>query len=177
MLAVTPDRLGSIQRASRALLVFFIFVTVISLWATLNNVVHPYPAGTRTLAGVTFQGSAITGKVHGLWLTELLLGAVLTLKILYHLIRLMILYSRRELFTAASVAHTRHIGFTYAGGLALWLIVLIGAAPEILATQEQWLNIMPSFPGGAILGCCAFLFASRVLDEGRELREEQDLVV
>ncbi len=36
---------------------------------------------------------------------------------------------------------------------------------------------MPSFPGGSILGACLFLYASRIMDEGRKLREEQDLVV
>ena len=55
--------------------------------------------------------------------------------------------------------------------------MLIGAAPEIAAAQDQWTNILPSFPGGALIGACLFLFASRIVNEGRELREEQDLVV
>ena len=108
---------------------------------------------------------------------QLVLGAALTLKILYHFIRLMMLYAREKIFTAQSVAHIRQVGLTYACGLAVWLVVLIGAAPEIAAAQDQWLNIMPSFPGGAIVGACLFLFASRIMDEGRKLREEQDLVV
>lgn len=177
MLAMTADRLSAIQRASRALLVFFIFISVISLWGTLNNIVHPFPPGTRTLAGVVFEGTAITDKIHALYLVQLVLGAALTLKILYHFIRLMMLYAREKIFTAQSVAHIRQVGLTYACGLAVWLVVLIGAAPEIAAAQDQWLNIMPSFPGGAIVGACLFLFASRIMDEGRKLREEQDLVV
>jgi hypothetical protein len=36
---------------------------------------------------------------------------------------------------------------------------------------------MPSFPGGAIISSCVFLFAGRIMNEGRELRDEQDLVV
>jgi len=177
MLAMTADRLSSIQRASRALLVFFIFISVISLWGTLNSVVHPFPADTRTLAGVAFQGAAITGKIHGLWLMELLLGAALTLKILYHLIRLMMQFYKGKIFTAQSVAHIRQVGLTYACALVIWLVVLIGVAPEIAAAQDQWLNILPSFPGGALVGACLFLFASRIVNEGRELRDEQDLVV
>jgi len=176
-MAMTADRLSSIQRASRALLIFFIFMTVISIWGTLNNVVHPFPADSRVLAGVVFQGAAITDKVHNLWLAQLLLGAALGLKVLYHLIRLMVLFIKDQLFTAQSVSQIRQVGITYACGMAIWLIVLIGAAPEISAAQEQWTSVMPSFPGGALMGACLFLFASRIMDEGRKLREDQDLVV
>ena len=177
MLAMTPDRLSAIQRASRALLVFFIFMSVISLWSTLNNIVHPFPPGTRTLAGVVFEGAAITEKIHSLYVVQMVLGAALTLKILYHFIRLMMLYSRGKLFTAESVAQIRQVGLTFACALVIWLIVLIGAAPEIAAAQDQWTNIMLSFPGGALMSSIFFLFAARLTNEARELREEQDLVV
>jgi hypothetical protein len=176
MLAMTADRLGSIQRASRALLVFFIFMSVIFLWSTLAGIAHPFPADSRTLAGVVFTGAAVTDKIHNLWLLQMLLGAALSLKTLYHFIRLMLLYSKGQLFTTQSVAQIRQVGLTFACGILIWLIVLIGAAPEI-AAQDQLLSIMPSFPGGSILGACLFLFASRIMDEGRKLREEQDLVV
>lgn len=177
MLAITANRLSTIQRASRALLVFFIFMSVISLWATLNNIVHPYPPNTRTLAGVLFEGAAITGKIDTLWLIQMVLSAALSLKILYHLIRLMVQYSKGNVFTAQNVAQIRQVGLTYAGAVAVWLIVLIGAAPEIAAAQDQWMKIMPSFPGGALLSACMFLFASRIMNEGRELRDDQELVV
>jgi xanthine/uracil permease len=87
------------------------------------------------------------------------------------------LYAKGRIFTAQSVAQIRQVGLTFAFGLAIWLLVLFAAWPEISAAQDQWLNIMPSFPGGAIVGACLFLFASRIMDEGRKLREEQDLVV
>jgi hypothetical protein len=177
MLTVNPSRLGSIQRASRALLVLFIFISVISLWGTYAVIAHPNPPDTRTLAGVEFHGEAVTAKIQGLWLAQMLLGAAVSLKILYHLIRLMVLYARGQLFTASSVAHLRQIGITYAAAVGVWLVPLIGAAPEIAAAQEQWVNILPSCPGGAIVGACLFLFASYLMDEGRKLREEQDLVV
>ena len=177
MLTMTANRMSAIRRASRALLVFFIFMSVISLWGTLNSLVHPFPPDTRSLAGVAFHGAAITGKIQGLWLMDTLLGTTLTLKILYHFIRLMTQYSRGQIFTTQSVAQMRQVGLTFACGLLVWLVVLIGAAPEISAAQGQWLNVLPSFPGGALMGACLFLFASRILNEGRELREEQDLVV
>jgi hypothetical protein len=177
MLTVNPSKLGSIQRASRALLVFFIFISVISLWGTYAGIAHPNPADTRTLAGVEFHGEAVTAKIQGLWLAQMLLGAAVSLMILYHLIRLMVSYARGQLFTSSSVAHLRKIGITYAAAVAVWLVPLIGAASEIAAAQEQWVNILPSCPAGAILAACFFLFASHLMDEGRKLREEQDLVV
>jgi hypothetical protein len=177
MLAMTAERQNTIQRASRALLVFFIFMSVISVWSTLANVAHSSAADSRVLAGIVFQGSAITDKIQGLWLTQMLLAAALGLKILYHLIRLMVLHVRGKVFTAQNVAQIRQIGVTYAFAIGIWLIGLIGAAPEIAAAQDQWLRIMPSFPGAELMSACLFLFASRIIDEGRELREEQDLVV
>jgi hypothetical protein len=177
MLAINAKRSSAIRRASRALLVFFIFMSVISLLGTLNNIVHPFPADSRVLAGIAFQGIAITSKVHSLWLVQMVLGAALNLKILYHLIKLMVAYTKGKVFTAQNVAQIRQVGLTYACVLAVWAFVLIGAAPEITAAQDQWVKIMPSFPSGALMSACLFLFASRIMNEGRELRDEQDLVV
>lgn len=89
----------------------------------------------------------------------------------------MMLYFKGKVFTAQNVVQIRQVGLTYACAPAVWLVVLIGAAPEIAAAQDQWLQIMPSFPGGALIAACFFLFASGIIDEGRELRDEQDLVV
>jgi hypothetical protein len=177
MFAITADRLIAIQRASRWLLGFFVFVSVISVWATLNDIAHPFPPGTRTLAGIVFQGIAITGKIHVLWLLQVVLTAALNLKILYHFIRLTGLFSKGTLFTAQNVAQIRQVGLTFVCFPAVWLVVLIGAAPEIAAAQDQWVKIMQSFPGGAVMGALVFLFVSRLMNEARELRDEQDLVV
>jgi len=176
-MAITANRSRAIQRASRALVVFFIFMSVISVLGTLNHMTVSFPPGTRTLAGVMFQGAAVTGKIQILWLVQLVSGAALNLKILYHLIRLMVSFSKGNVFTAQNVAQIHRVGLTYACAPALWLIVLIGAFPEIAAAQDQWVKIMPSFPGEALMSGCIFLFASRIMNEGRELREEQDLVV
>jgi hypothetical protein len=176
-MTITANRSKAIQHASRALLVFSIFMSVISLLGMLNRMTVPFPPGTRAVAGVVFQGAAITGKIQILWLVQLVLGAALTLKILYHLLRLMMLYSKGKVFTAQNVAQIRRVGLTYACAPAVWLIVLTGAWPEIAAAHDQWVKIMPSFPGGAVISSCVFLFASRIMNEGRDLRDEQDLVV
>ena len=106
-----------------------------------------------------------------------MLGAALSLKILYHFIRLLLLFSKGKLFTAQNVAQIRQVGLTLFCAVPLWFIVLIGAGPEIAAAEDQWLKIMPSFPGGALMGGIFFLFATRLMNEARELRDEQDLVV
>ena len=177
MLAITAKRLSEIQRASRALRAFFIFLCVFFVIGTLNNITHPFPQGGRTLAGVVFQGTAVTGKIQILWLALIVLGAALSLKVIYHFIRLMGLFSKGKLFAAQSVAQTRQIGLTMLCVPAVWLIVLIGAVPEIAAAHDQWVKIMQSFPVGALLGGGIVLFASRIMNEGRELRDEQDLVI
>jgi len=176
-MATTANQSKAIERASRALIVVFIFMSVISLLGMLNRITVPFPPGTRTLVGVVFQGAAITGKIQILWLLQVVLGAALSLKVLYHLIRLLVLYSKGKVFTVQNVAQIRRAGLTYACAPAVWLIVLIGAWSEIAAAQDQWVKIMPSFPGGALIGSCILLFASRIMNEGRELRDEHDLVV
>jgi DUF2975 family protein len=177
MLALTTNRLVAIRRASRSLRIFFIFLAAVLVLGTLNKITQPFPPGTRTLAGIVFQGATITGKIQILWLVQTVLGTLLNLKILYHFIRLLGMFAQGKLFTAQNVAQLRQIGLTLMGALVVWLIVLIGARPEIVAAHEQWVKIVPYFPGGAALAGAIFLFAARIMNEGRELREEQDLVV
>ena len=177
MLTLTANRVAAIQRASRALRIFFIFLAVVLVLGTLNKITQPLPPGTRTLAGVLLQGATITVKIQILWLVQTVLGALLNLKILYHFIRLLGMFTQGKLFTVQNVAQLRQIGLTAMCALVVWLIALIGAWPEIVATQDRWMKIVPSFPGGLILTGAVFLFAARIMNEGRELREEQDLVV
>src|ERR1700733_3415047 len=126
MLAITANRLSSIRRSSRALLGFFILLSILFVIGTLNKMEHPFPPGARALAGIVFQGTALTGKIRILWLAQMVLGAGLSLKILYHFIRLLALFSKGELFTARNVAQIRQIGLTLTCAPAIWLVALIG---------------------------------------------------
>ncbi len=177
MLAMTPQRLALIRRASRWLQFLFVFLSLFFLVNRLSTLLNPSPSDLRTLDGVVFQGTAITGRIQILWLAQVALGAALSLKVLYHLIRLLGLYANGKLFTAHNVAQLRQIGITFAFAPVVWLVGLIGAWPEIAAAQDQWLKIMPTFPGGALIAGCIFLYGSRIVNEGRELRDEQDLVI
>ena len=124
-----------------------------------------------------FFGAAVTGKIQWLWLLQIVLSNAIKLKLFYHLIRLLGLYSEGKLFTTQTVAQIRQLGVTVMFAPAVWLIVLIGAAPQIVAAQDRWVNTMSSFPGGALMNGGVLLFVSWIMNEARELRDEQDLVV
>jgi hypothetical protein len=171
------NRLRTIQRASRWLQALLILVTILFVINKINTLMAPTPPDTWTLAGVVFHGTAVTDKIRILWATQLVLGMALSLKVLYHQVRLLGLLSKGELFTEKQVAQVRQIGLTLAFALVIWLAVVVGALPEIVAAQDQWTRVMPSFPGEAIIGSCIFMFAARIMNEGRELRDEHDLVI
>jgi hypothetical protein len=177
MLTITADKLSAIQRASRGLRGLLMFLLVIVVLGVLTNLTHPQPQGVKVLAGVEFRGAAITGKIQLLWVLQTVLCVAVDLKLFYHLIRLLGLYSEGKLFAAQNVAQIRQLGVTFMLLPALWLIVLIGAAPEIVAAQDQGLKIMSSFPGGALMNGGILVFVSWIIDQARELRDEQDLVV
>jgi hypothetical protein len=177
MMAMTANKLSAIQRSSRGLRALFTFLCVMVVLGMLSNLTHPQPQSAKTLAGVEFAGASITGKIQLLWLLQIVLRTAISLKLFYHVIRLLGLYSEGKLFTGQNVAQIRQLCLTFMFTPAVWLIVLIGAAPEIWAAQDQWVKIMSSFPGGAPMNGGILLFVSSIMNEGRELRDEQDLVI
>ena len=176
MFAITANRLSTIQRVSRSLQFFFIIMAVFAGIGPLITLTHPQPQEVE-LVGIVFSGPSITDKIHALWIVQNLLSAALSVAFLYYLVRLMGLYSAGKLFTAHNVTRIRQLGITSICALLVWLVVLVGAAPEVAAAQNDWVKIMPTFPMGSLIFGAILLFASRIVNEGRELREEQDLVV
>ena len=177
MKAINGNRMNTIQRTSRTLRAFLILLAILLAMGLITRWIHPIAHEVKTIAGVAFEGDALTGKIQTLWLVQMLLAAAVNLKVVYHLVKLLGLYSNGELFTAANVAQIRQLGVTMMSGLAVWLIGLIGAGPEILAAQDQWVKIMPSFPAGALINGGILVYVSWIMNEGRLLRDEQDLVV
>lgn len=171
------NRVRTIQRASRWLQALLILLTILFVIQRLNTLMQPYPPDSRTLVGVVFHGAAITHKIQILWVVQLVSGMALYLKVLYHHLILLRLLSKGELFTQKQVAQLRQIGFTLAFAPAIWLMVLIGAWPEVAAAQDQWTQIVTTLPGTAIIGSCVYMFAGRLMNESRELRDEQNLVI
>jgi len=178
MPAIDPARLRKIQRASRELRLLFIVLFVLVVLGALTKLARPNPHGAKVVvAGIIFQGASLTGKIHMLWVVQHVLGVAIGLWIFYHLLRLLGLYSQGRIFTAQNVAFIRRIGLSLFCFPLVWLVGLIGAAPEIAAAQTQWTQILPSFPFNALIEGAVILFAGWIMNEGRELREEQDLVV
>ena len=105
-------RLHTIQRASRWLQALLILLAVLFVINRINVLMQPVPADTRTLVGVVLHSGTITGKIQILWIAQLALAATLTLKVTYHLTRLLGLFSRGELFTAQQVAQVRQVAIS-----------------------------------------------------------------
>ena len=178
MPAIDPARMRKVRRASRELRLLFIVLLVFIVLGALTRLTHPNPLGTKiVLAGIVFQGATLTDKIHVLRIVQLVLGAAVGLSIFYNLIRLLGLYSQGRLFTAQNVAYIRGLRLSVFCIPLVWLVGLIGAATDIAAAQNQWQHILPSFPFNALIDGAVILFAGWIMNEGRELREEQDLVV
>ncbi len=177
MMTRAANKLAAIQRASRGLRGLFILLLAMVALGVLGDLTHTHAQGAKVLAGVEFPGAAVTGKIQLLWVLQLVLHAAIYLKLCYHVIRLLGLYSQGRLFGAQNVAQIHQLALTLVWMPVIWLMVLIGAAPEIVAAQEQWPKIMASFPSGALIDGGMMLFVSWIMDQARELRDEQDLVV
>lgn len=178
MPVIDPTRLRRIQRASRELRTLFIVLFVLSVLGTAITLTHPRAQAAKVvLAGIVFQGASLTGKLHVLSLAQHVLGTVIYLVAFYHLIRLLGLYAQGRLFTTQNVVHIRRLGLSFMCFALVWLVGLIGAAPQIAAAQDQWSRILPSFPFSSLINGGVILFAGWIMNEGRELREEQDLVI
>jgi len=177
MLAITADRSRKIQRAARSLRWFFILLSVLLVVGTINQMQHPFPPDSRIVSGVVFHGASITRKIEIVWLVQTILGVAINLKVLYHIIRMLWLYSGGKLFTAQNVSQARQLAFTLMGAPVLWAGVLIAAWQEISAAQDQWTQIIKTFPGAAVIGAGLIQLAGYIVSEARDLRDEQDLVV
>ena len=177
MLAITPNRANEIQRASRALLVFFIFMAVITLWGTLATVVHPFPPGTRTLAGIEFQIATITSKIEILWYVQLVLGTVLESQDSLSLHQTAdVVLQRPAVHRSERRAHPPgRPDFLLCDSALAHRADLRRAGDCSRAGSMDEDHVF--LPGGSLMGGIFFLFATRLMSEARELRDEQDLVV
>jgi hypothetical protein len=176
MPALNANRLRQIQRTARSLRRLFIFIAILLVMGVLVTLTHPMPTDLKLVSGVAFQGAAVTRKIQILWIVQTVLVAAINLKAAYHLIRLLGLYAEGKLFTAQNVSQIRQLALTLMCAVVVWGIVLIGAIPEI-GDQQQWVFVMRSFPLGTIVNGAVILFAGWIMNEGRELRDEQDLVI
>lgn len=86
------------------------------------------------------------------------------------------LYSKGELFTAKIVHYIRRVGYAY------FLVALAGFISRIISIHFPTANLQISFWRSTDLPTSLFpgfliLFIAWIMDEGRKIREEQELIV
>ena len=172
----STTRLREVQRVSRTLRAFFILTFVLTVLGLLAALFGPEPRPIE-LVGSVFAPELVTAKLRFVWFTKTVLRAAVALKAFYHLIRLFGLYADGRIFTARNVGQIRQLGVTLLLLPALWVLVLLAVVPEIAATDNGWLNLLPSFPMTAGLGGGIVIMLAWIMDVGRDLRDEHELVI
>jgi len=177
----TP-KLQEVKRVSRLLRGFFRFLfamTIVSLLVVIASTLMLPNDGAFfvELAGIRFSGETLTGSVRALATIAASLGLGLSLKAFYHLIRLFGLYAAGQIFTSANVRELRQIGITLMLYALIWVFEFASALPAITSSVDQWAQVVSSFPMLALVCGAIVILVSWIMDVGRELREDQDLVV
>jgi hypothetical protein len=189
-LIMTPETAAKLQKVKkysaslRNLFTFFFalgilgwFVRTLMTWSDAK----PHEPGVIQIAHLVFTGDPVPTDVRVLAYVYFTLSLAIALKIWFHLIKLFALYAEGKIFSAENVQQIRQVGYTVLISPALWLLSLF--IPLFVAADGMSITTSPNLPlniGGVfqqiILGTIVII-VSWIMDVGRELREEQDLVV
>jgi hypothetical protein len=184
----TAEKLKQVQRYSTSLQRLFKFLFALGAIAVVIAALliltgaEPFDANVR-IGSAVYSGDSISGTIRVIAIVGLALGAGIALKLNFHLIKLFGLYAQGDIFTADNVRQIRQIGITVLLIPALWLLgviapLLVGvAAYEAGSTTTTFMMILPSTPFDEVIAGTIIIVISWIMDVGRELREEQDLVV
>jgi hypothetical protein len=188
MTAETAAKLEKVKKYSaslRNLFTFFFalgilgwFVRTLMTWSDAK----PHEPSVVQIAHLVFTGDPVPTDVRVLAYVYFTLGLAISLKITFHLIKLFALYAEGKIFSAENVQQIRQVGFTMLIAPALWLLSML--IPLFVSADGMSVTTSPSAGllnvGGVfnqiILGTIVIVIAW-IMDVGRELREEQDLVV
>lgn len=171
-----PAKLEDVQRVSKSLRYFFMFAAALTVLGLFAAIFGP-EARTIELAGTVFPPESATVKIEIVWLARTVLGAAIYLKAFFHLIKLFGLYAEGRIFTLDNVRQIRQLGITMLLLPAVWILVLLAVLPEVAGAENGLIRIMPSFPMLAGLGGGIVLLIAWIMDVGREMRDEQELVI
>jgi hypothetical protein len=188
MAADTAARLQKVKKYSaslRNLFVFFFVLSILGWFARLRLAwTGPKPGehDVVEIAHLVFTGDPVPAEVRVIAYVYFTLVLAISLKIFFHLIKLFALYAQGKIFSAENVHQIRQVGYTILISPALWLLSLL--IPLFVASDGMSITTSPSAGllnvGGVFsqifLGTI-ILVVSWIMDVGRELREEQDLVV
>jgi hypothetical protein len=184
----TAEKLKQVQRYSTSLQRLFKFLFALGAIAVVIAALliltgaEPFDANVR-IGSAVYSGDSISGTIRAMVIVGLALRAGIALKLYFHLIKLFRLYAQGDIFTADNVRQIRQIGITVLLIPALWLLgviapLLVGvAAYEAGSTTTTFMMILPSTPFDEVIAGTIIIVISWIMDVGRELREEQDLVV
>jgi hypothetical protein len=176
------QKLEKVQKYSVSLKrLFRFFFVVVALAAVVQTILmftgaEPYDTTVR-IGPIEYRGGSIPLEIRAIAWLGTTLGSVVLLKLHFHLIKLFGLYSDGKLFDRENVHQFRQIGITILLFPALWVLGVIVAS--FLPTQDLSRTLISSGqdPFNDLLVGAVIVVVAWVMDVGRELREEQDLVV
>lgn len=180
MAAQAAEKLKKVQRYSTSLRRLFRFLFVLTALALLVETyltlmgVEPFRAGVR-IGSTQYSGDAVSATVRAIAYAQFVLSSLLVLKLNFHLAKLFGLYANAQIFSAANVKEIRQIGVTVLLFPALWLLSLL--VPALLPAEGTSQTIVGGMPFMQIIVGTVVIVVSWIMDVGRELREEQELVV
>ena len=187
MAADPAAKLQKVKKYSASLRNLFGFFFVLSILGWLARMrlawTGPKPGEPDVveIAHLVFTGDPVPADVRVIGYIYFTLVLAISLKIFFHLIKLFALYAKGKIFSAENVHQIRQAGYTILISPVLWLLSLL--IPLFVATDGMSIATSPNLAlnvGGVfnevILGT-VILVVSWIMDVGRELREEQDLVV
>ena len=137
---------------------------------------EPYDSSVR-IGHTEYRSDAIPLAVRVVAWIGSTLGWALLLKLNFHLIRLFGLYADGTLFNRENVYQIRQIGITVLLFPALWVLGIF--APGFLPAEGVTRTFVESSqdPFTQLIVGAIIVVVAWIMDVGRELREEQDLVV
>ena len=187
MTTETAAKLQKVKKYSTSLRNLFTFFFSLGILGWLVRTImtwsdaKPHEPSAVQIAHLVFTGDPVPTDIRVLAYVYSTLALAISLKIFFHLIKLFALYAQGKIFGAENVHQIRQVGFTILIAPVLWLLTLL--IPLFVAADGMSITTSPNTAlnfGGVfnqiILGTI-ILVVSWIMDVGRELREEQDLVV
>jgi hypothetical protein len=181
----TETRLKQVQRygtALRRLSKVLFAAAAFAVGAVVLLLLFGNSSDTLFLFGtIEYRADTIPAGARAFIILGFVWGAALLLKLLFHLIRLFDLYADGKIFTVENVRQLRLIGITLFLFLSLWVLELVAqfVVPEVVVQDSAatTTSINLNIPFSVIIVGTVIVFFSWIMDVGRELREDQDLVV
>ena len=185
MTTETAAKLQKVKKYSASLRDLFKFFFVIGLvgWAVLAIAGWLLDPSVVRIGHLVYSGDSITLTVRVVGYVYNTLSAAIGLKATYHVMKLFALYAEGKIFSAENVRQIRQVGiavllFAPLAVLALFVPLIApgadGSSPTISA-GPGWVGGGRAFE--SVISGTIILVVSWIMDVGRELREEQDLVV